>query len=390
MTNSPTRKHQYDVFLSHHSSDKPQVERLAVRLEDEAGLKPFLDKWHLVPGQPWQEELEAALDQSATCAVFVGPNGLGAWENEEMRSALDDRVRNQKFCVIPVLLPGANPQNAQTLPRFLRRLTWVDFRAGLDDAEAFKRLVAGIRKQAPGRGALPPAAANAPSRRWPSISALFTGEYKKLFWGAVFALLLSTSFISAAIPRYKLQIKSPAFKKDGIYEVPVGAVTIKWGVTKEQWFRETDISDIRFLRAHLTISKLGDETEPHRFPDQPGELKTNLKPGKYEVRIDADGYQRTETIALQVTGATQETAELSGTVFDQAGNRIQGAQVTIDEMLGMKPVETSTDGLFTITEIPKPPGQRVRIRVNKEGHQSHTEDVVLGASPPRVVLRREK
>jgi hypothetical protein len=73
----------YDVFLSHHSSDKPIVEMLAVRLE-EAQLKPFLDKWHLVPGAPWQQELEDALDRSATCAVFLGPRGIGAWQTKPL------------------------------------------------------------------------------------------------------------------------------------------------------------------------------------------------------------------------------------------------------------------------------------------------------------------
>lgn len=150
MKNSAPRKHRYDVFLSHHSNDKPEVEILAARLENEAGLKPFLDKWHLVPGEPWQEGLEEALDQSASCAVFLGPSGLGAWENEEMRVALADRVRNRRFRVIPVLLPQADPKDIGLLPRFLRRVTWVDFRAGLDDQDAFRRLVAGICGRRPG------------------------------------------------------------------------------------------------------------------------------------------------------------------------------------------------------------------------------------------------
>jgi hypothetical protein len=114
-------------------------------------LKPFLDKWHLIPGEPWQEALEEALDQSRTCAVFLGPGGLGPWENEEMRAALDERVRNKSFRVIPVLLPGAEPKDKKTLPRFLSRLIWVDFRGGLDDPETFRRLVAGIRGLPPGR-----------------------------------------------------------------------------------------------------------------------------------------------------------------------------------------------------------------------------------------------
>ena len=102
-----TDNQPYDVFLSHSSADKDAVETLARRLEDEAALHPFLDKWHLIPGNPWQEELEQALDDSRTCAVFIGPGGIGPWENVEMRSALDDRVRRPGFRVVPVLLPGA-------------------------------------------------------------------------------------------------------------------------------------------------------------------------------------------------------------------------------------------------------------------------------------------
>jgi hypothetical protein len=104
---SAAKQHLYDVFLSHQSGDKPQVETIAAWLADKEGLKPFLDKWHLIPGEPWQETLEDALDRSRTCAVFLGPSKLGPWENEEMRVALDDRVRNKLFRVIPVLLPGA-------------------------------------------------------------------------------------------------------------------------------------------------------------------------------------------------------------------------------------------------------------------------------------------
>lgn len=142
---------RYHVFLSHNSLDKAFVERLAARLMDEGGLKPFLDKWHLVPGDPWQEALEEALDASAACAVFLGPNGLSPWENEEMRSALDERTRDRTLRVIPVLLPGADPKDPNTLPRFLRRPTWVDFRAGVEDRGAFRRLLAGVEGREPGR-----------------------------------------------------------------------------------------------------------------------------------------------------------------------------------------------------------------------------------------------
>jgi hypothetical protein len=141
--------YDYDVFLSHNSADKDAVRAIAQRLVDEGHLHPFLDEWCLVPGEPWQEGLEEALDRSSTCAVFLGSNEIGPWENEEMRAALDERTRNKSFRVIPVLLPGATPKQPGKLPRFLRRLTWVDYRKGLDDERAFHSLLAGILGQAP-------------------------------------------------------------------------------------------------------------------------------------------------------------------------------------------------------------------------------------------------
>jgi len=54
----------------------------------------------------------------------------GSLGNEEMRSALEDRVQDRNRRVVPVLLPGAPDTQTLKLPRFLRRTTWVDFRAG--------------------------------------------------------------------------------------------------------------------------------------------------------------------------------------------------------------------------------------------------------------------
>ena len=140
----------YDVFLSHNSKDKPAVEAIGQKLQETYGLKCWLDKWNLIPGDPWQEAIEEALDDSQTFAIFVGPNDISPWENEEMRSAIEDRVRDRSRRVIPVLLPGAPDSETLKLPRFLKRLTWVDFRAGLDDEDALHRLYCGITGKAPG------------------------------------------------------------------------------------------------------------------------------------------------------------------------------------------------------------------------------------------------
>src|SRR3954454_11335093 len=145
---------QHDVFLSHATNDKPLVEELARRLTRE-NLKPWLDKWNLIPGTPWQPELEAALAECASCAVIIGPGGFGPWHHEEMRTAINRRVedRAHAFRVIPVLLPGVERPERSKLPGFLSATTWVEFRDTLDDPEAFRRLLCGIRGIEPGEGA---------------------------------------------------------------------------------------------------------------------------------------------------------------------------------------------------------------------------------------------
>ncbi|MCP3960158.1 MAG: tetratricopeptide repeat protein [bacterium] len=135
--------HRYDVFLSHSSADNPAVEAIAERLRAE-GIEVFLDKWHLIPGNPWQEALEEALEASATCAVFIGPGGISPWQNEEMRAALENGVEDRSARVIPVLLPGGSKPDKKKLPAFLRRRTWVDA-SGRVGEEALRQLVAGIR-----------------------------------------------------------------------------------------------------------------------------------------------------------------------------------------------------------------------------------------------------
>lgn len=49
---------------------------IATWLRDEAGLRPFLDKWHLVPGEPWIPAIERVIEGSATVAVFCGSAGV--------------------------------------------------------------------------------------------------------------------------------------------------------------------------------------------------------------------------------------------------------------------------------------------------------------------------
>jgi hypothetical protein len=83
---NPTKQEHFHAFLSHNGADKPLVEEVGDKLE-RRGLSCWLDKWNLVPGDPWQSAIEEALSQCDTCVVFFGPYGLGSWHNEEMRLA---------------------------------------------------------------------------------------------------------------------------------------------------------------------------------------------------------------------------------------------------------------------------------------------------------------
>lgn len=140
------------TFLSHNSRDKPFVEQVAGWLEDEAKIPVWLDKWNLIPGDPWQEDMEKALDECQCCVVFIGPGEIGPWQKEEMRSAMDSRVSEKSLRVVPVLLPGVKrPGKESILPRFLRGLTWVEFKGKWDEPGALYRLECGIKGKEPGR-----------------------------------------------------------------------------------------------------------------------------------------------------------------------------------------------------------------------------------------------
>jgi len=143
---------KYDAFLSHNSKDKLTVEEIGRRLEEKGKVKIWIDKWNLIPGDPWEEEIENALDESNCCILFLGPNGIGTWQHKEMESTLKRMLSTKAIRIIPVLLPGANrPEMESKLPPFLRQVTWVIFRFNLDEPDAFSDLVCGIKKIKPGK-----------------------------------------------------------------------------------------------------------------------------------------------------------------------------------------------------------------------------------------------
>jgi hypothetical protein len=128
----------FDVFLCHNSQDKEVLREVNSKLKT-AGIKTWFDEEQLPPGRLWQELLEEQIGQIKTAAVFVGPSGMGPWQDMEIRAFLTEFVK-RRCPIIPVILAECSfvPQ----LPIFLRQFTWVDFRKIVPDP--FKQLLWGI------------------------------------------------------------------------------------------------------------------------------------------------------------------------------------------------------------------------------------------------------
>lgn len=138
----------YDVFLSYNRTDLTLVQNLREKLVSKANLHPFFDVGDLLPGGTWPEDLQRALRASSTCAVCIGPAGLGRWQREEVQNALKRRIEVGDLDIIPVFLPGCGESPSSGIDS-LDRLTRVHFRSEWDDT-AFDALVAGIRHRLPG------------------------------------------------------------------------------------------------------------------------------------------------------------------------------------------------------------------------------------------------
>lgn len=128
----------FDVFLCHNEEDNSSVRKIGEQLK-EFSILPWLDEWELRPGLPWQRTLESQIGCIKSVAVFVGEEGIGPWQREEIDAFL--REFTKRGCpVIPVFLPGA-PKEPK-LPPFLENRTWVDFRK--QGSDPIKRLIWGI------------------------------------------------------------------------------------------------------------------------------------------------------------------------------------------------------------------------------------------------------
>lgn len=129
----------FDVFLAHNSCDHELVTRVASILT-ERRYTVWLDKWELVPGQLVQDQIEAALPNCRTVAVFIGHGGVGPWESVEIRVSIQQAVY-RLIPVIPVLITDIPPR---TLPPFLGQFKAVETCGRVDPTVIANELARGI------------------------------------------------------------------------------------------------------------------------------------------------------------------------------------------------------------------------------------------------------
>ena len=130
----------FDVFLAHNSKDKREVSKVCDQLR-QRGLKPWIDKEQIRPGEWFQDAIQEAIPKVRSAAVFIGPHGVGRWQVVELRALVSACVEFGR-AVIPVLLPGIAeiPDDL----RFLRELHQVKLRS-IEDSEGVDELEWGIR-----------------------------------------------------------------------------------------------------------------------------------------------------------------------------------------------------------------------------------------------------
>jgi len=121
----PDTKYDFDVYLCYNTQDQSEVQAIAEKLKM-SGISPWLDIWELQPGMQLQKVIEQQLSRIKAVAVFIGDNGLGPWQDSELRGVLRESVE-RNMPVIPVILPECAQAHPE-LPAFLKSRQWVDFR----------------------------------------------------------------------------------------------------------------------------------------------------------------------------------------------------------------------------------------------------------------------
>ena len=136
-----TEQKEFDVFLSHNSSDKESIRVIAKKLE-QAGIRTWLDEGQFKGGDYWLGKLYEILDKTDTVFFFLGINGVGPWQDGEI-GYLHQRYissRRQSPRIVPILLPGASIDNLPSKLNYLKEIQFVTLE-NLDSYDEISKLL---------------------------------------------------------------------------------------------------------------------------------------------------------------------------------------------------------------------------------------------------------
>lgn len=111
----------------------------------------------------------------------------------------------------------------------------------------------------------------------------------------------------------------------------------------------------------------------------------------YDRRVDIAAKSELEDIRLTPVKVERKVG-LSGSVVDRNENGIQGATVSLDGVAGVPSVQTSSKGVFNLEDLPLKIGDRVRLRVVRDGYlpNPYLDDIVIGDYSPTAQLTKVK
>lgn len=121
-----TQPEEFDVFLSHNSRDKDSVRAIAQKLERE-GVRTWFDEREFVGGDDWKKKLYETLDKAEIIFFFLGTNGVGKWQDEEIEYSHHLYVSSGKTSpiIVPILLPGASTDDLPSKFSYLKGIQFV-------------------------------------------------------------------------------------------------------------------------------------------------------------------------------------------------------------------------------------------------------------------------
>ncbi|MEW6347669.1 MAG: TIR domain-containing protein [Thermodesulfobacteriota bacterium] len=126
----------YDVFISSAPNDAETAENLAQALGS-AGLKVWIDRLELRPGESWRQRLRDELDNSRVCLVLLSETALSSkpWASVEWPLIQDSIWRREDFAVLPIELGPVDT------PPFLSRWEALTLDRENPDIEALKQRI---------------------------------------------------------------------------------------------------------------------------------------------------------------------------------------------------------------------------------------------------------